>query len=753
MKTIPLVGNISTSLHPLLAQALSFTRVYQQYEDAPIALREAMCLKEQYPALMGDLKPGDKFAGRKADQRLVYLGTLWWSAPPILQEGKHMPCKQGGYCFDFGLAAELECSAEERQLLDGLVEFWSSRCTWSRTEKALDPCLRPWISPAGQLPAGSNGFCVTVNSDRLIQRGLPGLRLDVADRLASAKEPTFYEGLLTALDVVEDVVRHYRDQAIIKAGACGDEAEAAELTQIADTLNALLHRAPETFREALQLFWLYTHLVSGHHPEAHRLDQSLGDLFVKDLDAGRLSEEEAIALLESLWRMFSENGADALCRIVVGGRGRRNPENADRFALAAMEATRRHRRVTPQLTLRLAEGQNPALLAKGFDCIAEGCCFPMLYNDDVVEPGVARSMHLSPEAAQDYYPLGCGEYMVGWRSPSVLCCGWNVGMTLDAALHAGRSGGRQVGPIVPEPQAMETFEDLYQAVLVQVRHCAETAARYYATVLNTVPQDCPFLLASLLTEGCMESGKGILEGSEHIGACVMGHGFTNAADSLAAIREVVYLKKRATLGEVVAALDADFQGHEDLHEALLSAPKFGNDLDEVDQLLNRLWGDMNTAADEAGQRAGLQFLTVSSVNPGGYGMGESCPATADGRRSGQPFAIGHAPTAGKDKNGLTALFNSIAKADAANGGAATNVKISREMFTHSRSKVEALFDAFFASGGQEATVTVVSRRDLEEAMKNPDLYPHLLVRLGGWCAKFVDLSREIQEEIIRRTLY
>ncbi len=753
MKTIPLTGEISPSLNPLLVQALAFTRAYQRFEDSPIAIREAMCLKEQYPALMGPLKSGDRFAGRKADQRLLYVGTLWWSAPPVLQDGVYMPCKQGGFCFDFGLADSLACGQEEAEILGQLVEFWSDRCTWSCTNQEITQDLRKWTSPTGQLPAGSNGFCVTVNSDRLIQRGLPGLREEAAKRRDEAEDPSFFEGLLIALDVVEDVARFYRDQALALADAASDPCESAELKVIADTLNALLHRAPETFREALQLFWLYTHLVSGHHPEAYRLDQSLGDLFVKDLDSGQLSSEEAIELLVSLWGMFSENGADALCRIVIGGRGRRNPESADRFALAAMEATRRHRRVTPQLTLRLTDGQNPALLGKGFDCISEGCCFPMLYNDDVIVPGVARSMHLTEEQAQHYYPLGCGEYMVGWRSPSVLCCGWNLGKTLDAALHRGKSRGELIGPETPDPSQMADFEALYEAVKVQVSHCATTAARYYATVLETVPKDCPFLLASLLTEGCLESGKGILEGAEHRGCCVMAHGFSNVADALAAIRSVVFEKKLATLPEVVEALDADFEGWPELREALLAAPKFGNDLDEVDLLLNRLWGDINQAADEAGLREGLKFLTVSSVNPGGYGMGESCPATADGRRNGQPFAIGHAPTAGMDKNGLTALLNSVAKADAANGGAATNIKISREMFTHSRAKVEALFDAYFCAGGQEATVTVVSRTDLEEAMKQPDLYPHLLVRLGGWCAKFVDLSREIQEEIIRRTLY
>jgi pyruvate-formate lyase len=377
----------------------------------------------------------------------------------------------------------------------------------------------------------------------------------------------------------------------------------------------------------------------------------------------------------------------------------------------------------------------------------------MLYNDDVVVPGVARAMHLSVEAAQDYYPLGCGEYMIGWSSPSLLCCGWNVGKSLDAALHDGYSGGQAVGPRTGSPESFDTYEKLYAAYMAQIAFCAEMSARAYSNVLDSVPQECPFLLASLLTDDCLEVGKGILEGSRHIGGCVMGHGFTNAADALVAIRQLVYREKRLSLKQLVAALDADFEGHEELRKALAAAPKFGNDHDEVDQTLVEMWRQINDAADQAGLRHRLGFHTVSSVNPGGYAMGEECPATADGRKKGQPFAIGHAPAAGRDTSGLTALFNSIAKADAANGGAATNVKISRELFTRSRDKLEAMFGSYFDRGGQEATVTVVNRHDLESAMKEPAKYAHVLVRLGGWCARFIDLDRTIQEEIIRRTLY
>jgi pyruvate-formate lyase len=128
-------------------------------------------------------------------------------------------------------------------------------------------------------------------------------------------------------------------------------------------------------------------------------------------------------------------------------------------------------------------------------------------------------------------------------------------------------------------------------------------------------------------------------------------------------------------------------------------------------------------------------------------------ATADGRRKGVSYAIGNAPTAGFDKNGLTALMNSIIKTDPVNGGSVTNFKISREFFTGEREKFEALFLTYWVNGGLQANVTIVNKGDLEAAMKEPEKFPHVLVRLGGWTARFIDLERHIQEEILKRTLY
>jgi len=134
-------------------------------------------------------------------------------------------------------------------------------------------------------------------------------------------------------------------------------------------------------------------------------------------------------------------------------------------------------------------------------------------------------------------------------------------------------------------------------------------------------------------------------------------------------------------------------------------------------------------------------------------MGRSMGATADGRRKGVPFAICNSPTAGNDKNGLTALMNSVMRTDPVNGGTVTNFKISREFFTDEREKFEALFSAYWAGGGLQANVTIVNRGDLEAALKEPEKFPHLLVRLGGWTARFIDLERPVHEEILKRTLY
>jgi pyruvate-formate lyase len=556
------------------------------------------------------------------------------------------------------------------------------------------------------------------------------------------------------LEVLVDTCRHYAAQARA-LGTSGDAPTAARMAAIAHDLDAIVERPPQTLREAIQLLWLYNLLTNAKHVEGPRLDVALGDFYARDLDDGVLTEAEAMEQLLALWRLYHENGEAAVCRIVVGGLGRRNAPNADRFAAAAIEASRRFRQVTPQLTLRFHRDQNPALLDQAFAAIGEGCIYPMLYNDDVIVPGVAEALGVTEEQAREYHPLGCGEYMLAHSSPSLLCSVWSIPKTVEAAMRDGlNDAGRRIGPATGSTASLDTFDKLYAAFLRQVVFAARLSARTYRHICDVHRPQTAFLFASLLTDDCLARNRAMFDGGvQYLGACEMGHGFTNAADALTALRKVVYEDRRLTLPQIVTALDANFDGYADVRSRLLAVPKFGNDHDDADTMLADMWREINKAARDAGREAGLDFLVVSSVNPGGYGMGKSCGATADGRLRGEPFAIGNAPTAGQDRQGLTALCNSVAKVDPASGGAVTNFKLSRELFVPSPRVVGALFGSYFRSGGQQASITVLHRGDLEAAICEPAKYTHVLVRLGGWSARFVDLEPDVQQEILRRTLY
>jgi len=698
-------------MNPTITQAINFTNTYKQYKDAPTPIREAMCYKTQYPALLQEIRDTDMFAGRGTTKRIAYIGCVWWYAVPEFSPNNYVEGKQGGYCFDFSAQYNLPQNDEEKKILQELSEFWKTECTMAK------------VYAQAKMRDGT-GFLFANNLDRLVQKGLPGLAADVA----AMPESDFRTGLILVLETVADVCRHFQKQAREKG-----------LTDMAANLAAITKHAPKTMAQALQLILVYELLSHEKHYELNRLDVALGDLYVSDIDSGNITKADAVEQILAFYKMIREYGETSVCRLIMGGKHRRNQPNADRFIAAALEATKLHKEVIPQVSVRIYDGFDPSLLSLAYETINITGTFPTLYNDDAIIDGVAGAFDVPVEEAKMYYPLGCGEFILAHNSPAILCVGWDVPRMVDLGLRAGSAA---------------TYDDLYQAVLKQVDQEAMKQARYHKLLVDVNGGDCAFLMASLLTDDCIESGKPILGGgARYNGACVMGHGFSNAGDALTAIKSLVYDQKKYTQAEIIAALDADFKGHEALQKDMLAAPKYGNDNEEVDQEVMRLWRDITESARTAGKECGLDFLTISSVNPGGYHIGWAMGATADGRHKRQPYAIGNAPTAGSDKQGLTALMNSVLRTDPVNGGSVTNFKVSRDFFTKERGKFEALFGAYWAGGGLQSNITILNKGDLEAAMKEPEKFPHLLVRLGGWSARFIDLDSYTQNEILRRTLY
>jgi len=574
------------------------------------------------------------------------------------------------------------------------------------------------------------GFLVSNDLDKLVQKGIPG----IIDDVKKMPDNDFRQGLLIALEVITDTFRFYIDFA-----------EKNGRKDISATLSSLLNTAPSSLKEALQLILLFELFSHEKHYEINRLDVACGDIYAKELDNGTITQECAIDLIREFFHMINENGEPGVCRLIMGGKRRRNEKSADCFIKAVLKAEQLHKKVTPQVSIRLYKDIDPDIVSLSYDTISATHSFPLLLNDETIIPGVAEAYDVSIDEAYDYYPCGCGETILSPYSPAILVSGWNIPRIVDTAIRELHKN---------DPELQLDFDMLYSAFIKELKKEAKQKAEYHKLVVDINNENCAFLMSSILVSDCLERGKPVLNGgARYLGAVVMGHGYTNASDSLIAIKKVIIEDRLFTLSELINALDNNFNGFDDIHKELINAPKYGNDNEEADKMLSKLWYDVNDEAKKAGKNVGFDFFTASSVNPGGYGEGQSLGATADGRLKGQSYAIGNAPTAGADKNGLTALMNSVLKTSPTNGGTTTNFKISGDFINKERKKFESLFNAYWEDGGLQATITVVNKGELEAAMKEPEKYPNLLVRLGGWTARFVDLEPFIQKEILTRTLY
>lgn len=712
--------------HPL-ALELAFTETYQRHLHADPALREAHCLRVLLPPLFDPPQPGDLFVGRM-HYPAVGFGLELASGGPIY------------YCHAEQLLPRLEeLRPEERARVQAMLDFWKDEATIEgqllrRLPEETRRATTNHVAEMGGRVAGT-----LLDFEKLVRLGIPGLRAELAQARQQHGDLPLYQALELALDLLVEVIYAYAAQTE------GDMRAVLENIAV---------RAPQTFREAAQLAWLYA-LISGT-VNYGRMDVYLGDFYAADIDAGRLSEAAALALTQSLWQLMADRKIIFNGRVYLGGRGRPNEANADRFALVAMEATRTVIEIEPQLTLRFYTGQNPALMEKALQVIGEGRTFPMLYNDDVNVPAVSNAFRVPTEEAEHYLPYGCGEYALDHRGVGSPNCSLNLLKNLEIVLHGGRD--LQTGEQVGAPVACEfpTFDALWDAYAHQLEYFIEKLAERHRLEVDIEAEQAAFLYCSLLYDDCLERGKSLLGGgARYRGGVIETFGMVNAADSLTAIKSLVYERKLLTLEQLVAALDADFVGYERERRLMLACPKFGNDHPAADAMLCRVSDHVARATMEQAERVGLDyFLIVNINNYANVTLGAQTLASAEGRRAGKPLANGNTPTAGNDTQGVTAMLNSLTKADpSVHAGYTQNMKFSKGMFREHLPKVKALLQTYFESGGAQAMITVVGRGDLEAALQNPEAYRNLIVRVGGFSARFVELAPEVQQDLLARTLY
>ncbi|RPI24986.1 MAG: pyruvate formate-lyase [Chloroflexota bacterium] len=711
------------------ALELEFTETYRRHLHDDTAIREAHCLRVMMPPLFDPPTPGDLFVGRM-HYPAVGFGLELAAGGPIY------------YCHAGLIQPELaSLEPAHREKVQAMLDFW-------KTEATIDGHLIRLLPPE-TLQATSNHIAEMggrlagslLDFEKLVRLGIPGLRSEIQSAREINGDLPLYTAMDMALDLFVDVIDGYADQT---SG------------EMAEVLNNIAIRPPETFREAAQLAWLYA-LISGT-VNYGRMDVYLGGFYAADVDSGRITESEALALTQSLWRLIVARKTVFNGRVYLGGRGRPDEPSADRFALLAMEATRTVIEIEPQLTLRFYNGMNPALMAKALEVIGEGRTFPILYNDDVNIPAVENAFRVSQVDAEQYLPYGCGEYCIDHASFGSPNCSLNMLKALEAVLHHGRDmqSGAVIGLDPGDPSGFETFDHLWQAYCRQIEYSVEQLAARHRLEVDTEAEQAAFLFVSMLYDDCIARGKSLLGGGVRIkGGLIETFGMVNAADSLTAIKSLVYDRNLIQLDRLIAALDADFVGYEQEYRLMRLAPKFGNDLPEADEMLCRVSEHVARHTMAQAKRIGLDYFLIVNINNWmNVQLGQQTIASAEGRRACQPLANGNTPTAGNDTQGVTAFLNSLVKPDATlHAGYTQNMKFSKSLFRESLPKVEALLDTYFDNGGAQAMITVVGRHDLENALKEPEKYRNLIVRVGGFSARFVELDAEIQKDLLARTLY
>ena len=725
-----------------------YTAVHKACAALPKEIREVECLKVLYPTLFRKITNQDLIAGR-TDFLPIGFGCVT-SLGGV-----------GHYCVFKKLRAfQLQLDETERKRVDTLYDYWLDHDLKTQFNKEVltEDTLGMFIDCEYPMIATARLSGMMLDYPKLLDKGIGGLRSDLLEKLKEQPDNNFYKAGIQCLDIFVDCASHLQQDAREQM-ASADEKRQKELERICQALENIKEKKPGTFHEAMQLFWLFAALLAGVINYG-RLDDYLGPYLVADLKSGRLTDEEAYRYIHSLWTMIENRRTTVNGRIIVGGKGRKHPKEADVFLHIAMKVAKNCRYVEPQFTLRFDKETSEEIWDEALDALGAGATYPTLYNDDVNVPAVMYGMRVDEKTAEQYVPFGCTEFVIQGQSTGTPNICINLLKLLTIYMNDGIDpidGKRKSGPVplkkLEEYQTFEEFYDGYKALLDYYLDLSVKAQYHSYEVMN---QHVSFLFTSLLTDDCIARGKALLDGGvRYLGGTNETYGNINTSDSLWVIRDLVFNQKKYTLRQLNDAMLANFNGYEALRKDCLNCDKYGNDLETADTMANDLYEFVAKGVRDRGIAIGMQyFLIVISNNQLNTEWGNRTAASPDGRLSCMYMNPANNPQGGANKSGHTAMLNSLAKFDAKyHGGSVQNIKFSPSMFNENRAVIKSLFKTYFAKGGCHLMVTVVDKGVLEDAVEHPENYPDLIVRVSGFSAVFVDLSPNIQQELLSRVLY
>lgn len=637
-----------------------------------------------------------------------------------------------------------------------------------------------------------------------------------------AKKSHFLNAVIVSCQAVIEYAERYAELASQMAAECTDPVRKQELLQISENCSRVPANGATSFYEACQSFWFVQQLLqvesSGHSISPGRFDQYMYPYYKADIDKGVITREAAQELLDCIWVKLNDlnkvrdaasaegfAGYSLFQNLIVGGQDKDGNDVTNDLSVMCILASMHVHLPMPSLSIRVWNGSPHELLIKAAELTRTGIGLPAYYNDEVIIPAL-QNRGLTLEDAREYNIIGCVEPQKagktdGWHDAAF----FNMCRPLELVFSNGMDKGELVGVQTGDVTKMTTFEEFFDAYKKQMEYCISLMVNADNAIDVAHAERVPLPYESCMVDDCLSRGLSVQEGGAVYNFTgPQGFGIANMADSLYAIRKLVYEDKKVSMEEYKQALawnydkGLDQQSVSDMSEMILKGmqdagmavntdtakavlqtvmrlkptedqlrrfteihhmidevPKFGNAIDDVDYFARDVAYTYSRPLQKYMNPRGGHYQAGLYPVSANVPLGGQTGATPDGRYAHTPVADGVSPSAGKDVKGPTAAATSVSRLDhfIVSNGTLFNQKFHPSALAgrEGLEKFVALIRTFFDQKGMHMQFNVVDRETLLDAQKHPENYAHLVVRVAGYSALFTTLSRSLQDDIIRRT--
>lgn len=670
---------------------------------------------------------------------------------------------------------------------DTIIPFWTGKTI---REKLFDAMEQEWHQAfnAGVftefMEQRAPGHAIL--DDKIYHKGMLDFKREIAEgrkKLDYSNDPHAYEKdqEYQAMDICADAVitfaQRYADKALELAQQGSDPVRRSELEQIAEVCSHVPANAPRNFWEALQAYWfvhlsVITELNTWDSYNPGRLDQHLYPFYKKGLEEETLTSQQAEELLQCFWVKFNNQPAPPKVGITEEQSGTYTdfalintggvmPEDGsdavNDISYMILDVVEEMRLTQPSACVQISKKNPDRFLKRACEVIRTGFGQPSVFNTDVIIKEMLQDGK-SIKDARSGGPSGCVTVSAFGKESCTLTGYINWPKILEMACNDGvnPSTGKQLGPRTGNPRKFTSFRQLMDAYKKQLGYFIDMKIRANSIIERLYADYMPAPFMSIIMDDCIARGLDYHNGGPRYNPTyIQGVGIGTMSDALAAVKYHVFDQQNITMDELLQALLANFEGYEHLQHTLLhQTPKYGNDDDYVDSItkdvFNAYYDLLNGRPNTKGGKYRVNLLPTTVHIYFGSVVG----ALPNGRKAGEPVSEGISPSQGCDTKGPTAVIKSVAKIDhARTGGTLLNMKFSPQILAGDEGigKLVHLIRSYFKLDGHHVQFNVIGAETLRKAQEKPEQYSDLIIRVAGFSDYFVDVGRDLQDEIIART--